>query len=263
MTHTLVVDVGEIPVLLRTDDASLIPIIERRFSRFLNPAARPAFEFEAISASRTASDPDGDVDVRCDNGIWTMRRGDFLATWDVAEGRGRIALIPSPYAVDSILRIVHTLILAREGGFLLHASSAVRNGRAFVFTGPSGAGKSTIVGLAPKDVTVMTDEVSYVRRTEDGYVAFGTPFAGELADVGEPVRAPVAALFRLGRGDENQHVPMRRSDSVRTLMRNILFFANDRTLVSGVFDAAAEFADRVPAYELRFIPDATVWSTIQ
>ena len=35
----------------------------------------------------------------------------------------------------SVLRIVHTLVLAREGGYLVHASSAVRNGKAFLFAG--------------------------------------------------------------------------------------------------------------------------------
>ena len=169
----------------------------------------------------------------------------------------------NPYAIDSILRIVHTLILAKAGGFLLHASSAVRNGRAFLFTGPSGAGKSTIVGLAPEEVTVLTDEISYVRRSADGYVAFGTPFAGELGDLGEPVHAPIAALFQLGRGAENRHEPLAAAETVRALLRNILFFADDRRLVGDLLDTACEFASRVPAFELLFSPTAQVWGTIQ
>jgi ABC-type multidrug transport system ATPase subunit len=58
----------------------------------------------------------------------------------------------NPFSLDSVLRILHTLLLAREGGFLLHASSAIRNGSAFLFSGVSGAGKTTMARLAPPDV---------------------------------------------------------------------------------------------------------------
>jgi hypothetical protein len=119
------------------------------------------------------------------------------------------------------------------------------------------------VGLAPGDVTVLTDEISYLRRVGDRFVAFGTPFAGERSDLGEPASAPVAALFRLGRGDANAHDRLDTARTVQTLMRNILFFADDRTLVDRVLDTACEFATHVPAYDLCFVPDARVWSTIR
>ena len=63
-----------------------------------------------------------------------------------------------------MLRIVHTLVLARQGGFLLHSASAIRNGKAFLFAGVSEAGKTTISRLAPPDATLLTDEISYVRK---------------------------------------------------------------------------------------------------
>ena len=224
-SHGVTVEVGRVAVELHTTDPALVEVLERRFRRFLNPSAPAAFRFDITVVPDGNFDADADLQVHGHDGQWTMRRGDFHAEWNVAERRGHIWQTLNPYAIDSILRIVHTLVLSTEGGFLLHASSAVRAGRAFLFTGPSGAGKSTIVGLAPDDVTVLTDEISYLRRTGDGYVAFGTPFAGELSDVGEPVSAPVAGLFQLGRGADNRHEPLGAPETVQTLMRNILFFA--------------------------------------
>jgi hypothetical protein len=237
-------------------------MLERRFRRFLNPSAEPAFQFDVTVVPPAHSDTDADLQVHARNGRWIMQRGDFHAEWDIAERRGRISQTRNPYAIDSILRIVHTLILAPTGGFLLHASSAVRDGRAFLFTGPSGVGKSTIVGLAPEDVTVLTDEISYVARGGDGYVAFGTPFAGELSDLGQPVRAPVAVLFQLGRGPDHR-IRLQAPETVRALMRNILFFATDGALVDCVLNTACDFASRVPAFTLLFEPDPRVWSIIQ
>jgi hypothetical protein len=258
----VVVDIGRVPVRLRTIDHTLVRILDRRFHRFLNPRATPDFDFDVTVVDRPESNPDDDLQVHGAGGAWTIARGDFKAEWNVAARRGRIWQTASPFAIDALLRIVHTLVLASDGGFLLHASSAIRDGRAFVFTGPSGAGKSTIVGLAPPAVTVLTDEISYVRRVDDRFVAFGTPFAGERSDLGEPGSAPVAALFRLGRGPANTHDRLDEARAVQTLMRNILFFADDRTLVDRVLETACEFAAHVPAYDLRFVPDARVWSTI-
>jgi hypothetical protein len=196
------------------------------------------------------------------DGIWQLRRGDFRAHWNPAAGRGRIRQSANPYSIDSVLRIVHTLILAHEGGFLLHSAGAIRNGRAFLFSGVSGAGKTTISRLAPSDATLLTDEVSYVRRDDAGYRACGTPFAGELARVGENCSAPIASLFFLKQGPENKIGPIEKSEAIRRLMRNILFFAEDANLVESVFQSACDFVERVPVQRLTFTPDSRIWNLI-
>jgi hypothetical protein len=197
------------------------------------------------------------------DGTWRLRRGDFRAQWNPDAGRGCILQSANPYSIDSVLRIVHTLILAREGGFLLHSAGAIRNGRAFLFSGVSGAGKTTISRLAPPDVTLLTDEVSYVRQTDAGYRACGTPFAGELARVGENCSAPIGSLFFLKQGPENKIEPMAKAEAIRRLMRNILFFAEDAALVDSVFQSACEFVERVPVQRLTFAPDSRVWAMIE
>jgi hypothetical protein len=145
---------------------------------------------------------------------------------------------------------------------LVHAASAVRNGKAFMFAGVSGAGKTTIASLAPADVMLLTDEISYLRRKEHSFVAYGTPFAGEMARLGENIQAPQAALYFLHKGPENAIEPMRASEAVRRLLENVLFFAHDPELVGLVFETAYELVRRVPAYQLTFVPDQRVWELI-
>src|SRR5260370_37735698 len=154
-----------------------------------------------LSGSGAVSD-DG-VRVHREGGDWLIERGDFRARWDPCNGRGIVRQNASPYSLDSVLRILHSLILAERGGFLLHAASAICDGRAYLFSGVSGAGKTTMTRLAPADITLLTDEISYVpprdvrpsdvRPSDHGYHAFGTPFAGELAKAGENCAAPVSA----------------------------------------------------------------------
>jgi len=154
-------------------------------------------------------------------------------------------------------------VLAKQGGFLLHSASAIRNGKAFLFAGVSGAGKTTISRLAPADATLLTDEISYVRKRDQGYVAFGTPFTGELAKLGENRSAPVAALYLLAQGPENRIEPVAAADAGRELLANMLFFAEDQELVHWAFHAACDFVARVPVHRLTFMPDARVWEMIR
>ncbi|MBZ5569609.1 MAG: hypothetical protein LAN64_17415 [Acidobacteriia bacterium] len=261
--YAVAVEVGGIPVLLRTSDADFARMLEERYCGFVNPAAGAGFEFDVDLASPSGMGPDDGVQVRCRNRRWSFQRGDFRAEWEPGCGRGHIRQSPNPYSVDSVLRIVHSIILAGEGGFLLHAASVVRDGRAFLFSGLSGAGKTTIARLALPDVTLLTDEVSYVRRRPQGYDAFGTPFAGELGRVGENVSAPISTVYLLAKGPENCIDPVPPSEAVHRLMRNILFFAEEPALVQRVFHACCEFVARVSVQRLTFFPDQRVWELIR
>jgi hypothetical protein len=314
--HDVTINIGEIPILVRTDSSEFAHMLEDRYGKFVTadaPHAVMELEIELIPPGRVCDAED--VCVRREAGRWVMERGDFRAEWDPQCRRGWVRQSANPYAIDGVLRILHSLILAREGGFLVHAASAVRNGRAFLFSGVSGAGKTTISRLAPPDVLLLTDEISYVRgfriqesgfrsqkakgrrekaegtstdskfqiadpesqtqcpepgienpkskiQNPKSYWAFGTPFAGELARVGENLRAPLAALYLLAQGPENRVEPMSDAEAARELLQNILFFARDEELVRMIFQTVCDFVRRVPVRRLVFTPEARVWELI-
>ena len=249
---------------MRTSSPEFHQILGERYGGFSNPATEPVFELEIDLASTAAivGDPDEDLSVRFESGRWILQRGDFHAELDLASRRGRVRQAASPYAIDATLRILHSLLLATQGGMLVHAASAVRDGRAVVFVGVSGAGKTTISRLAPPDVTLLTDEISYLRREGDGYVAYGTPFAGELARPGENVCAPLAAVYLLAQGPENRIEPVCDADAARALLESVLFFAHDSALVGQVFNSVCELIQTVPIQRLTFVPDSRVWEVI-
>jgi hypothetical protein len=117
--------------------------------------------------------------------------------------------------------------------------------------------------LAPPDATVLTDEISYVRRDANSYKAYGTPFAGELARVGANTSAPLEALYLLVQGPENCIKPVSRIDAARALMRHVLFFAEEKEIIARVFDSVLEFVSRVEVAQLVFTPDARAWELIR
>lgn len=266
IVHDVVVEIGAMPVLVRTSSPEFLAVLEKRYGGFMNPGAEPSFEFEVevVPSSRLpgADDADVDLSVVFEGNRWILERGDFHAELDPGLRRGDIRLAASPYAIDAAFRVVHSLLLAKQGGLLVHASSAVKNGKAFLFAGVSGAGKTTISRLAPPDATLLTDEISYIRREGDGYVAYGTPFAGELAKPGENIRAPLAALYLLKQGPENRIDAVGAADATRAVLECVLFFAHDTKLVGKVFDSVCDLVQRVPVERLTFLPDNRVWELI-
>ncbi len=258
----VVVEIGGLPIRLSSGDPSFIRLIQDRYTGYVSSSDDASFDFDIELAPPGTESGDEDLSVTWDSGRWLMERGDFRAEWNPSTARGRIEQTINPYSLDSVLRIVHTLLLARKGGFLVHASSAIRNGRAFLFSGVSGAGKTTMARLAPPDAALLTDEISYVTLQNGQYTAVGTPFFGELARAGENLRAPIECVYLLAKGPENKIEPIMGADAVRGLLGNILFFARDPEFVKLVFDAAFDFVSRVPIRRLTFVPDSRVWELI-
>jgi hypothetical protein len=264
---SLVIEIGGMPVRINTTDPAFITMLQDRYAGYVmevnaNEPGHAEIEFDVDLVVPTG-DPDEDVRVTRSPDRWTITRGDFHAEWSPTTRRGHIRQSANPYSIDAVLRIAHTLVLARQGGFLMHSASAIRNGRAFLFSGVSGAGKTTISRLAPPDATLLTDEISYVRKRGDGYIAYGTPFTGELAKIGENVSAPLAALYLLAKGPENRIDEVAPGEAARSVLANMLFFAEDEELVQATFHSAFEFASRVPVRRLTFVPDVRVWELIR
>src|SRR5580693_8031234 len=250
------------PVRVHTTDSSFLAMLQDRYAGFVTSSEHAEIAFDVELTSAGFADPDASVRVTQHKGRWTLERGDLRAEWEPASRTGRIRQTANPYSIDAVLRIVHTLVLARQGGFLLHSASAIRNGKAFLFAGVSEAGRTTISRLAPPDVTLLTDEISYVRRRNDEFVAYGTPFTGELAKLGENVSAPVSALYLLAKGSENRIDSVTPGEATRSLLANLLFFAEDEELVQATFHSAFEFVNRVLVSRLTFVPDQRVWELI-
>ncbi len=214
-SYSVVIAIGGVALRVNTADAAFLAMLEERYAGFVSAESCAEFDFDVDLVPPAFANPEADVSVTHRSGRWFMARGDFRAEWDPGARHGRIRQSANPYSIDAVLRITHTLVLAKQGGFLLHSASAIRNGKAFLFAGVSGAGKTTISRLAPADATLLTDEISYVRKLDDGYVAFGTPFTGELAKLGENTSAPVAALYLLAQGTENRIDPVIAADAGR------------------------------------------------
>jgi len=260
--HQIGIEIGGLQVLVCTEDRAFCDQLASHYAGFLSPSSPAHFHCE-VELLPHPPDPGAEISVAVKDSVWNVRRADFSAECNPHAGQVKIRQSAGTHSFDSVLRIMHTLALAGEGGFLLHAASAIRNGRAFIFSGVSGAGKTTLTRLAPPDAVILTDEVSYVRRPSETFEACGTPFAGELARAGANTSAPIDTLFFLQQGPENRIDAMEKQEALQRLLRNILFFAADPELVGKLFRTANEFLERIPVRRLTFRPEPEAWSLIQ
>ena len=240
--------IGDIPLRLYVSDEALHDKARGRYAHFLHNAvdALPIFLNSAAGGWRDES-RFAYVWEKC-----SLRLGDKSARFDG---------VRHEYGLDSLIRILLSVLLAPERGFLLHAATIVRDSHAFVFTGKSGAGKSTIASLSPRE-SVLTDEISLLRVVNGAWSAFGTPFWGEFRAEGANVHAPIAGLYFLNQSTDDGVEKITAREAVRLMLPNILFFSRDRQRTEDLLRLLSAFVDSIPFYRLFFRKDDHFWSLL-
>ena len=67
-------------------------------------------------------------------------------------------------------------MLPREDALLVHSCGLRHAEVGDVFPGESGLGKTTLARKAPDADDVLSDELIALRRTDEGWRVYGTPF---------------------------------------------------------------------------------------
>ncbi len=163
-------------------------------------------------------------------------------------GGGRCEM--SPFAVDCVLRVIFATLLPRVGGLLIHGCGLRHASVGVVFPGPSGAGKTTLARKAPDADDVLSDEIVAVRRLDDGWRVFGTPFWGDFARGGISTRSwPLRTVAFLTQTREVAMTPITSSDATLRLLGCFMSFAADRASVDLCLDVAIRLCAEVRSVE--------------
>lgn len=248
------ISIGNVPLRLHISDAGLYAAACRRYSKFLRGHLRPLRIFvrtdHDIGDQAMPAGPKPRFTYQWEGS--SLRLGDDAAYFDS---------VRHEYGLDSLIRILLSVLLVTDRAFLLHAATVMRSGRAYVFTGKSGAGKSTVASLSPAG-TVLTDEISLLRLLEGSWHAFGTPFWGEFRAEGANVKAPIAGLYVLSQSSENRIDRLSVSETLRCILPNTLFFSQEREMTKSLLHMLGRLVDSVPCYRLYFRKDPLFWNVL-
>jgi hypothetical protein len=163
-------------------------------------------------------------------------------------GAGRCEM--SPFAVDCVLRVIFATLLPRVGGLLIHGCGLRHASVGVVFPGQSGAGKTTLARKAPDADDVLSDEIVAVRRLDDGWRVFGTPFWGDFARGGISTRSwPLRTVAFLTQTREVAMTPITSSDATLRLLGCFMSFVTDRVSVDRCLAVAIQLCAEVRSVE--------------
>lgn len=259
----LSIEIAGLRTGILTRDPEVAGVVRERYKGFLS-AGTPGWRIELNAAAVPRPSSAGAVVVRRDGdrARFAVQRGDFDGTLDLGHRSGTVTLGDlSEVSIDSFLRIAYSLALLDVRGLVVHASSLIRRGRAYLFCGPSGSGKTTVTRLSP-GATLLTDELSIVRISDQRARCYGTPFWGELARAGENRAAPLRAIYFLRHGSRHAVEAVKPRQALERLLPNVLFFVREADLTARVLDIAADLVEAVPGFDLSFRLDPGFWEVI-
>ena len=126
----------------------------------------------------------------------------LLAWCDSAAGEGGVVVeAPEPsiveiFATRSLPLLLFELSLS-HGWIGLHAAAIACQGRAILLPGPSGSGKTTLFrGAAEAGLGVLSDDMVWLRETDEGFRVVAFPRGSAAAPVPQPTEddVPLGAI---------------------------------------------------------------------
>ena len=124
----------------------------------------------------------------------------------ILEGLQEYKVYDSQLELTAVQRKLAEVLFERNV-LVFHGSVVAVDGQAYLFTAKSGTGKSTHTRFWREtfgDRAVMVnDDKPFLRITEDGVLAYGSPWNGKHK-LGNNICVPLKAICILERGEENQ-----------------------------------------------------------
>jgi len=278
-------EAGPASVALRLDpleigiaglDAGLAADLLERYAPYSSrSSADPAaLRVRFVVADREHFIPPGEpmalaqVRIACD-GDRVRYMSHRLAGWfDTVGGSGlavmgRTGYEPRSRAVDNFIRAAVAWQAACRGGALVHAASAVWNGKAFLFYGQSGAGKSTLAA-SNRRARIVSDDLSLLLPRADGRLELtGSPFRGTCEEGPRVVgRFPLVAGFRLIQAQRAAVRDVPRVRALSEVVGNLPFVAEAFATRPDLFARVERAFDAIPLAHLHFRKDDSYWDAI-
>lgn len=147
--------------------------------------------------------------------------------------------------------------LVHFGGFFLHASTVVKDGKAYLFSADSGTGKSTHTRLWVStfggDTRVINDDKPALRKIDGIWYAYGTPWCGkDHININE--KAPIAGLCFLKQAPHNKIRPLEPSDTLNRILKQTIYRFDSMQDLDVMLALLTDFLSTIPVYELENLP---------
>lgn len=160
---------------------------------------------------------------------------------------------PLNYPLGEVLMIN---LLAQKRGVMIHSCGVSNKGQGLLFVGTSQMGKSTMANLwksQNEGVSILSDDRIIIRKRNEQFWIYGTPWHGS-AKVCSPERAHLEKIFFLKHAKKNSIKKIGLLEAASHLIVCSFPTFWDKRGMEFTLEFCAELAQRIPCYELGFVP---------
>lgn len=150
-------------------------------------------------------------------------------------------------------------------GLHLHSSAIEWEGKAYLFSGPSGMGKSTHTRLWQSvypDAKVFNDDKPALRRLDDHWFAYGTPWCGKDG-ININMKVPLGGICFLRRGESNAIRRLSPLEATTQIISQTIHRFKSEDRLDLLLSHVDKLVREIPVYELYCTPtiDAALLSS--
>ncbi|WP_456081167.1 hypothetical protein [Mediterraneibacter sp.] len=143
--------------------------------------------------------------------------------------------------------------ILKYGGIMIHSSAVEVDGKAYLFSAPSGTGKSTHTKQWQKyfgtdRAIIINDDKPVLRRLEDGWYAYGTPFSGKT-DENVNKKVKLQGICMLERG-ENRIRQIQPAEAIPLILQQTIRPKNEKYL-GKMMEIMDQLLREVPVYRMQ------------
>jgi hypothetical protein len=215
--------------------------------------------------------------------IWSLYRNNgtsILRIFEKMPGYGRTLFLPQHientdlYFDDTTgnyynpffgptMELLMVNYLAQGRGVIIHGCGIKQDDRGVIFMGESGAGKTTMAKIwnRESDVEVLSDDRTLIRKKDDHFVMYGTPWHGE-GKFGSPGSVKLDQIFFIKHAKENTILKSNDSHSVTQFLQCSFPPFWDVAGMEYSMDVFSDLAAAVPCRMLSFKPDSSIISFV-
>jgi hypothetical protein len=262
MIYTCSLDIAGISIALACNHAGLCKALNQRYRAFLTDR-ESQFKINITWEKKANSTTFVIPDISIDGYRVTLNAPEFSGFSDVAKQQAEITIqVATPVeAVDYFLRVVFAFLAFEAQGIMVHGAGILHKENGYLFFGHSGSGKTTLSRLSVNDA-VLNDDLVVLMPLKKAWKMYGTPFWHASQIQPNPLSAPLVAMYRLVQDKSVSITALKPGQALAELMSNIPIIPSDTKLSKLILDRCMMLLQRVPAYQLHFLPDASFWQAI-
>lgn len=149
------------------------------------------------------------------------------------------------------------ILFANRDSFFLHSSVVSRRKSAILFTAPSGTGKTTQAELWEKHRLShqINGDRALIRKTEKGWMAFGSPYAG-TSKIYRNESAPIEAIVVIRQNPENRIKRLTPMESFRYLYSETVIPKWNPNVHKHMMDLIDNISREIPVVMFHCTPDS-------